>query len=120
MLRVPMIILAVLYLAFSVSTALVGAFADGGTIPERILVSLIHPAAAILLLLAVVSFSKPISTGRRGFTLVLLLVAITADLVLAVLIGLGVVKGDWFLPLVFAVVPVIGVAYLAAPGAKTT
>ena len=119
MLRVPMIILAVLYLAFSVFTALVGAFADGGTIPERILVSLIHPAAAILLLMAVVSFSKPISTGRRGFTLVLLLVAIAADLVLAVLIGLGVVKGDWFLPLVFAVVPVIGVAYLTA-GAKTT
>ena len=25
----------------------------------------------------------------------------------------GVVKGDWFLPLVFAVVPVVGVAYLA-------
>ena len=119
MLRVPMIILAVLYLAFSVFTALVGAFADGGTIPERILVSLIHPAAAILLLLSVVSFSKPISTRRRGFTLVLLLVAITADLVLAVLIGLSVVKGDWFLPLVFAVVPVIGVAYLTA-GAKTT
>ena len=43
MLRVPMIILAVLYLAFSVFTAGVGAFADGGTIPERILISLIHP-----------------------------------------------------------------------------
>ena len=120
MLRVPMIILAVLYLTFSVFTALVGAFANGGTIPERILVSLIHPAAAILLLIAVVSSSKPISTGRRKFTLVLLLVAIAADLVLAVLIGQGVVKGDWFLPLVFAVIPVIGVAYLAAPGAKTT
>ena len=119
MLRVPMIILAVLYLAFSAFTALVGAFADGGTIPERILVSLVHPAAAILLLLAVVSFSKPISTRLRGFTLVMLLVAIAADLVLAVLIGQGAVKGDWFLPLVFAVVPVIGVAYLAA-GAKTT
>ena len=48
--------------------------------------------------------------------LVLLLVAIAADLVLAVLIGLGVVKGDWFLPLVFAVVPVVGVAYLAGGG----
>ncbi len=46
MLRVPMIILAVLYLAFSVFTAGVGAFADGGTIPERILISLIHPTAA--------------------------------------------------------------------------
>ena len=119
MLRVPMIILAVLYLAFSAFTALVGAFANGGTIPERILVSLIHPIAAILLLVAVVSFSKPISTGLHRFTLVLLLVAIAADLVLAVLIGVGVVKGDWPLPLVFAVVPVIGVAYLAK-GAKTT
>ena len=51
---------------------MVGAFADGGTIPERIVVSLVHPAAAILLLIAV-SFSKPISTGLRKFTLVLLL-----------------------------------------------
>ena len=113
--RVPMIILAAVYFAFSGSTAAVGAFADGGTIPERIVVSLVHPAAAILLLVAV-SFSKPISTGLRKFTLVLLLVAIAADLVLAVLIGLGVVKGDWFLPLVFAVVPVVGVAYLAGGG----
>ena len=113
MLRVPMIILAALYFAFSGFTAVVGAFADGGTIPERIVVSLAHPAAAILLLMAV-SFPKPISMGLRKFTLVLLLVAITADLMLAVLIGLGVVKGDWFLPLVFAVVPVVGVAYLAA------
>ena len=115
MLRVPMIILAALYFAFSGFTAVVGAFADGGTIPERIVVSLAHPAAAILLLMAV-SFPKPISTGLRKFTLVLLLVAIAADLVLAVLIGLGVVKGDWFLPLVFAVVPVVGVAYLAGGG----
>ncbi len=65
-------------------------------------------------------FSKPISTGRRKFTLVLLVVAIAADLVLAILIGLDVVKGDWPLPLAFAVIPVIGIAYLAAPGAKTT
>ena len=119
MMRILMIILAVLYLAFSAFTALVGAFANGGTIPERVLISLIHPTAAILLLIAVVSFSKPISTGLRKFTLVLLLVAITTDLALAVLIGVGVVKGDWFLPLVFAVVPVAGVAYLAK-GAKTT
>ena len=66
MMRVPMIILAVLYLAFSVFTALVGAFADGGTIPERILVSLIHPAAAILLLMAVVSFRSPFQRGVAG------------------------------------------------------
>lgn len=118
-LRVPMIVLAVLHLAFAALTALVGAFADGGTIPERILVSLVHPVAAILLLVAVVP-SKPVRRGLRVTTLALLLVAIAADIVLAVLIGQGAVKGDWSLPLVFAVVPVIGVAYLLARGADTS
>ena len=112
-LRVPMIILAALHLAFSAFTALVGLFADGGTIPERILLSLVHPAAAILLLVAVAS-SKPLRRGLLGATLALLLVGIVGDVVLALLIGLGTVKGDWPLPLVFAVVPVIGLAYMRA------
>ena len=60
-----------------------------------------------------VASSKPLTGRLRGATLALLLVAIAADAVLAVLIGQGVVKGDWALPLVFAVVPVIGLAYLA-------
>lgn len=117
-LRIPMIILASLHLAFAVLTAGVGMFADGGTIPERILLSLVHPVAAILLLVAVVA-AKPLAKGLRASTLVLLLVGIVGDLVLAVLIGQGVVKGDWALPLVFAVVPLIGVAYLAGPAGRT-
>ena len=63
MLRVPMIILAALYLAFSAFTAVAGTFAGGGTIPERILLSLVHPAAAILLLLAV---SQLVRAQRQG------------------------------------------------------
>ena len=113
-----MIILAAIHLAFSGFTAMVGAFADAGTVPERILVSLIHPVAAILLLVAV-SSSKPLTRGLRGTTLALLLIGIVGDLVLAVLIGQGVVKGDWALPLVFAVVPVLGLAYMRAPATKT-
>lgn len=116
-LRIPMIILASLHLVFSGLTGMVGLFADAGTVPERILVSVVHPVAAILLLVAVAS-SKPLSKGLRGFTLALLLFGIAADLVLALLIGQGAVKGDWSLPLVFAVVPTIGLVYLTAPATK--
>ena len=108
--RTPMIILAAIHVAFTVFTAMVGAFADGGSIPERILVSLVHPVAAILLLVAV-SSSKPFARLRRA-TLAVVLIAVAADIVLAVLIGQGAVKGDWGLPLVFAVVPVLGLAYM--------
>ena len=117
-LRIPMIILAALHLAFTLLTGLAGGFADGGTVPERLLVSLVHPAAAILLLM-VVARSKPVSKGLRGFTLALLLIAIAADIVLGVLIGQGVVKGDWSLALIFAVVPLLGVAYMTAQTSRT-
>ena len=117
-LRVPMIILASLHLAFAGLTGMVGLFADGGTVPERILASVVHPVAAILLLVAVAS-SKSLSKGLRGFTLALLLFGIAADLVLALLIGQGAIKGDWSLALVFAVVPTIGLVYLTTPTTKT-
>ena len=61
--RIPMIALAVLHLAFAVLTAAAGTFADGGTIPERILSSLVHPIAAILLLVVVVSLPSPLRVG---------------------------------------------------------
>ena len=117
-LRVPMIVLAALHLAFACLTAMVGLFADGGTIPERILLSLIHPIAAILLLIVVAS-SGGLAGRLRGITLALLSVNVVGDVVAAVLIGTGVIKGDWSLPLVFAIVPLIGLIYLAAPGPKT-
>ena len=79
--RVPMVILAALNLAFAGLTALVGTFADGGTIPERILVSLVHPAAAILLLVVVVS-SKPLTNRLKKITLALLAISIVSDIVL--------------------------------------
>ena len=111
-LRTLMIVLAGLHVAFTGFTAMVGMFADGGTILERILVSLIHPVAAILLLV-VVSSSGPLARKLRGATLALLLVTVAADIALATLIGQGVVKGDWALPLVFAVIPVLGLAYIS-------
>ncbi|MDE0268272.1 MAG: hypothetical protein OXI96_04440 [Acidimicrobiaceae bacterium] len=113
-LRVLMTILVVPHLVFACLTALVGGFADGGTIPERILLSLVHPLAAVFLLVAVVS-SKPLKKEMKWITLALLSVNILGDIVVAVLIGQGVIKGDWSLPLVFAIVPLIGAVYITTP-----
>lgn len=116
--RVPMIVLAALHLAFACFVALTASFADGGTITERILLSLVHPVAAILLLVVVVS-SKPVTSWLRRITLALLSVNIAGDIVVGALIGQGVLRGDWFLPLLFAVVPLIGLAYISASPART-
>ena len=111
-LRVAMFVLAFIHLAFTGLTALVGSFADGGTILDRVLVVVIHPVAAILLV--VVLLSRQVSDRLLKTTLAVLLVAIVADILQAVLIGTGVTRGDWFLPLIFAIVPAMGVAYLSA------
>ncbi len=111
LLRVLVTVLVILYLPFAGLTAMVGAFADGGSFLERVIVSLIHPAGSLLLLVAVMTV-KTASRGFLGFTLVVLAIGVAGDILLAALIGMGAVKGDWPLPLVFAVVPVIGIAYL--------
>ena len=41
----------------------------------------------------------------------LMLATVVVDLSLALAIGRGVVKGDWELPVVFAVIPALGVVY---------
>lgn len=110
-LRVTMVILASLHLAWSALTALVANFADGGSAPERLLLSAVHPLAAVLLLYVAVS-SERISPLIRRITLAMLLVSIAGDIVVAVLIGQGTLQGDWSLPLTFAVVPVIGLVYI--------
>lgn len=109
-LRVLMMILTVLHLIFACLTALVGGFADGGTIPERILLTLVHPSAAVFLFVAVSSGS--LTKSQKLITLALLSVNILGDVLTATLIGRGVIKGDWPLPLFFAIVPLIGVVYI--------
>ena len=110
-LRVVMTILASLHLGWSALTALVANFADGGSVPERLLLSAVHPLAAVLLLYAVVSSGRP-SQLIRITTLAMLSVSIVGDVLVAVLISQGTLRGDWSLPLTFAVVPVIGLLYI--------
>ena len=72
---------------------------------------LVHPLAAIGLLVLVTQPQLSIKGVRVVFAL--LVVNVAADVVLALLIAGGAVKGDWEFPLVFAVIPAIGVVYAA-------
>ena len=107
--RIAMIALALAQAALVGFGMLLGAFADGGYWWERLPMLLAHPAgAAALLALAVPT--RP--AGRfLGIALALLLVNVMADTALSATIGAGVTRGDWWLPLAFAAIPALGVAY---------
>ena len=109
LLRVTMLALAVTQAALAGLTAVVGAFADGGDIWSRLVIVLLHPLSAASLLLLVLS---PQLTRERTLAIAALLLATVAvDLSLALAIGRGAVKGDWELPVVFSVIPALGVVY---------
>lgn len=90
-------------------SALVGSFADGGGWWDRLVLVGVHPAAAVLLLTLVVSQTRP--KGLVIATVALLLLNLVADVALSVAIGTGATRGDWWLPLVFSVVPLIALPY---------
>ena len=107
--RIVMLILAILYAGLAALTAATGSFADGGDIVSRLVLVLLHPLAAAVLLLLVLW-----STASKKIVLAiatLLLATVAADLALALAIASGEMKGDWELPLIFAVVPTLGVLY---------
>ena len=88
---------------------MVGAFADGGDAWSRFVIVLLHPLAAAGLFYLVLG-------SRHSRLLVLsiaalLLVTVVADLLLALAIARGYMKEDWELPVVFSVVPLLGVVY---------
>ena len=107
--RITLMVLAIVHMLFAGFTALVGAFADGGNIWERLVVSALHPIVAIALL-ALIFVPRPPKT----FIIVvtgLLTANIIADVTFAISIAAGVVKGDAWLALVFSVVPAIALIY---------
>ena len=107
--RIAMLVLAFVYAALAMFTAAVGSFADGGDIWSRIVLVLLHPLAAAALLLLVLR-----STNSRRLMLAiaaLLLATVAADLALAAAIAGGAMKGDWILPVIFAVGPALGLLY---------
>ena len=108
-LRMTALVLAVVQTVLAGLTALVGAFADGADVWSRVVVVLLHPlCAAVLLLLALM----PRPSSARALVIGALLMAnVIVDLSLAMMIARGDVKGDWWLPVMFAVIPSLGVVY---------
>ena len=110
--RMSVTVLAVMHAVFAGFTALVGAFANGGDVWQRLLVVLLHPLGAAGVLVLVL---RPrLATTTILALAALLTVNVIADLGLAQLMAAGRVRGDWELALAFSVVPVIGVVYALA------
>jgi hypothetical protein len=107
--------LAILYLVFAGFTAVVGMFADGGTIWERALISGIHPAGAIALLVLVYT-PRGTYNWTTWVAVALLLLSIAGDMAAYVAISMGTIKGDPWLALAFLVIPGLGVIYAATKG----
>ena len=102
-------VLAVIQAFIAGFTAMVGSFANGGDLWARLLLVLVHPICAIgMLFLAFLP--RPASTTVLVI-MGLLVVNVACDLALGFLISQGVIKGDFWIPLIFAVIPAIGFVY---------
>ena len=107
--RIIVLVLAVLQVLLTALTGMVGAFADGGDLWSRLLLIVVHPLCAVALLVLAV-LPRP-STALAYAVAALLAGSVVADLAVALLIAAGAVKGDWWLPLTFSVIPAVGLAY---------
>ena len=114
--RIITLVLAVLQVLFTAFTGMVGAFADGGDVWSRLLLIVVHPLCAVALLVLAL---LPRPVPAIAYTVAaLLLTNIVADVTLAQLIAVGTIKGDWWLPLTFSVVPAVGLAYALTLGLR--
>lgn len=107
--RRVVLVLTVVQTVIAAFLALVGAFADGGTIWERLLIVVLHPLAALSLLFLV--SSPRVAAPVTAAVALLLTATVVADIALSWIIAQGTLKGDWELPLVLAVLPLIGLIY---------
>lgn len=107
--RILMLVLAVMQVLFTGITAYTGAFADGGQWWEYATIVLLHPLAAIGLLILVI-VSQP-TRALIAATAALLLLTVAADALSSLAILFGITRGDWWLPAVFSVIPVIALVY---------
>ena len=104
-----MLVLAVFQVLLAGATAAVGSFADGGDIVSRAVLIALHPIAAVALVLGLL---RPRASQKvQRVVLGLLGLNILADLGLSASIAAGMQNGDAALPLIFAVIPAIGLTY---------
>ena len=108
-LQVPIKVVAVIYGLLAALLALTGSFADGDDVWARVLITLVHPLSAVGLLAA--AFVRTLGKPAVGAIAVVLLATALADGYFALAIANGSIKGDWQLPAVLAVVPILGFFY---------
>ena len=108
-----MVVLTALYAICAGFTAAVGLFADGGTIRERILISGIHPLGAVALLFLIWRPGGRIGPGDAA-ALALVILSVLGDVAVFVAITTGAIPGDAGLAVAFALVPLLGIAYVIA------
>lgn len=108
-LRVPLIVLAVVYALLAALGLAISTFADGG-LWERLPIVLFHPLAAVALLWLL--FTAQPTPKLAGIALVLLLLGIVGSLAVSGAVLGGLIKGDWWLPLVWAIVPLLSLPYV--------
>ena len=104
-----MMVLAIINVPFALLAAAVGSFADGGDIWSRLVISVLHPIAAIAIIFLV--FVPRSNTALVFGITAILAINIISALALASLIAAEVMKGDWPLPLVIAPIPMIAIVY---------
>ncbi len=108
-LRVPLIVLAVVYALLAALGLAISTFADGG-LWERLPIVLFHPLAAVALLWLL--FTARPTPKLAGIALALLLLGIVGSLAVSGAVLGGLIKGDWWLPLVWAIVPLLSLPYV--------
>lgn len=100
---------AILYGLLSALLALVGSLADGGDTFARFLLTLLHPLSAVGMLAVV--FVRSLGKLLVAPVAALLLATILSDGYFAFAIVSGSMEGDWAIPALLAVAPVMGLAY---------
>ena len=108
-LRVPLIILAVVQALLAAFGLLMSTFADGGFWWERIAPALLHPLAVIALF-GLLLGGRP-APWLAGLALTLLSLSILGSLAMSGAILSGQTRGDWWLPLVWAIIPLLSLPY---------
>ena len=107
--RIAFLALVIVQVVITVFTAAVGSFADGGTIWERLTLVVVHPLCAVGML--VLAAPRRPASAVIYVVSTLMAVNVLSDLSLVFAIALGALKGDWWLPLIFSVIPAIGLVY---------
>ena len=107
--RIAFLVLVIVQVVITAFTAAVGSFADGGTIWERLTLVVVHPLCAVGML--VLAAPRRPASAVIYVVSTLMAVNVLSDLSLVSAIALGALKGDWWLPLIFSVIPAIGLVY---------